>query len=183
MMWVKNTEACLCYCVTHKNSSSKHSNFLKSKSKTFCIFRRFARLFSLIDWRNMLKKLLQKVTQTGVERQLVVQIFVPFVMMKTRPIVVFKSWSTVKSLLNYSEPRSAVVLMPLLTSFQNELYTVFQETQVAESSPLPPIFPIQWLIRHTQCIRKNHLCATKSLLRYIKKPSSTHLNNSRNYNF
>ena len=183
MMWVKNTEACLCYCVTHKNSSSKHSNFLKSKYKTFCVFRRFARLFSLIDWRNMLKKLLQKVTQTGVERQLVVQIFVPFVMMKTRPIVVFKSWSTVKSLLNYSEPRSAVVLMPLLTSFQNELYTVFQETQVAESSPLPPIFPIQWLIRHTQCIRKNHLCATKSLLRYIKKPSSTHLNNSRNYNF
>jgi len=45
--------------------------------------------------------------------------------------------------LNYGEPRSAVVLMPLLTSFQNELYTVFQETQAADSSPLPPIFPIQ----------------------------------------
>jgi len=39
----------------------------------------------------MLKKLLQKVTQTGVERQVVVQIFVPFVMMNTRPIVFFKS--------------------------------------------------------------------------------------------
>ena len=168
MMSVKNTEACLHYCVTHKNSSSKHSNFLKSKYKAFCVFRRFARLFSLIDWQNMLKKLLQKVTQACVERQVVVQISVPIVMMDTRSIDFFKSWSTVKSLLNYGEPRSAVVLMPLLTSFLNELYTVFQETQAADTSPLPPIFPIQWLTRHTQCLRKNHLCATKSLLRFIK---------------
>jgi len=39
----------------------------------------------------MLKKLLQKVTQACVERQVVVQISVPIVMMDTRSIDFFKS--------------------------------------------------------------------------------------------